>query len=111
MQEIDAQGLTVKSLTERLDASVYAPGAGGEMTGVYAGDFLSRVMGKAPPGSVWLTVMNNVNVAGVAVLADIRAVVLCEGVVPDELLKQKCAAEGIALLATEKPVYECCKLL
>ncbi len=104
--------MTIESVIEKLNAAVLAAGDGkAELTGVYAGDFLSRVMGKAPAGSVWLTVMGNVNVAGVAVLAEIRAVVLCEGVKPDVLLKQKCAAERIALLSTEMSVYECCKRL
>ncbi len=81
------------------------------VSAVYAGDFLSNVMGKAPADSVWLTVMSNVNVAGVAVLADIKVVILCEGVKADPLLIDKCSKEDIALLSTEKSVYECCKVL
>lgn len=81
------------------------------VSAVYAGDFLSNVMGKAPADCVWITVMNNVNVAGVAVLADIKVVVLCEGVKPDPLLTNKCKNENIVLLCTDMSVYECCKAL
>ncbi|MCI9032129.1 MAG: serine kinase [Clostridia bacterium] len=77
----------------------------------YAGDFLSRVMGKAPSDSVWITVMGNVNVAGVAVLAEIKTVVVCEGVVPAPQLVEKCKEENIALVTTDKGVYECCRLV
>ena len=104
--------MKISDIAAKLEAEVIVSGnPDAETDSVYAGDFLSRVMGRAPAGSVWLTVMGNVNVAGVAVMADIGAVVLCEGVKPDALLIQKCAAEGIALLATAKTVYECCKLL
>ncbi len=74
----------------------------------YAGDFLSRVMGSAPSQSLWLTVMNNVNVAGVAVLADIRAILLCEGVKPVEELRSRCQIENISLLCTDLKVFEAC---
>jgi hypothetical protein len=77
----------------------------------YVGDFLSRVMGKAPSNSVWITVMSNVNVAGVAVLAEIKIVVLCEGVVPAPQLVDRCREENIALVTTDKGAYECCRLL
>jgi hypothetical protein len=78
---------------------------------VYAGDFLSRVISKAPRGCVWLTIINNQNVAGVAVLADIAVIVLCEDVAPDNMLLAKAKQSGIALLSTTKSVYEACVLL
>ena len=77
----------------------------------YAGDFLSRVMGKAPSDSVWITVMGNVNVAGGAVLDEVKVVVVCEGVIPAEQLIEKCKEENIALVTTDKGVYECCRLV
>lgn len=79
--------------------------------GVYVGDFLSRVMGRAPSGCVWLTIMTNVNVAGVAVLAEIGAIVLCEGEEPDERLTERCRAENVALLRTGMTVYDACVAL
>lgn len=96
--------MTVNELKTRLNAEVLVD-SGKPTEGVYAGDFLSRVMGKAPSGCAWLTVMANVNVAGVATLAEISAVVLCEGVKPDSLLTQKCQAENISLLTTPLDVF------
>lgn len=99
--------MTIREIANKLDAIIEVE-ADRKLDGVYAGDFLSRVMGKAPPSCVWLTVMNNVNVAGVATIADVGAVVLCEGIVPDPLLKQKCVDEKIPLLTTELPVFDAC---
>ncbi|MCL2062734.1 MAG: serine kinase [Firmicutes bacterium] len=104
--------MKVSQIAPLIDADTVVAGDGKkEVSSVYAGDFLSRVMGKAPADCIWLTVMANVNVAGVAVLAEIPAIVLCEGVKPDEMLVQKCLSENIALFTTQKSVYECCKLL
>lgn len=102
--------MTAKQIAEYIGATLVGEGGGEDIASFYAGDFLSRVMGRAPAGCGWLTVMNNINVAGVAVLAEVKAVILCEGVSP-EALRDKCAAEGIALLATDKPLFECCALL
>ena len=39
--------------------------------GVYAGDLLSWVMGRAESGNVWITIMSNINIVAVATLADV----------------------------------------
>lgn len=104
--------MKLSEIARLLDAKIHSEGdVCADPVSVYAGDFLSRVMGKAPPGSIWLTVMSNINVAGVAALADIKAVVLCEDVMPDKLLTEKCKNENIALFTTALSVYECCKKL
>lgn len=79
--------------------------------GVYAGDFLSRVVSKAPQNGIWVTIMNNINVAGVAVLADIKLIILAEDVVPSSELIDRLKQENIALLTTSKSVYDVCKVL
>lgn len=99
--------MTVNELKNKLRGEIVVD-SGQPTDGVYVGDFLSRVMGKAPSGCAWLTVMNNVNVAGVATLAEISAVVLCEGVMPDTLLTEKCRAENISLITSPLGVFEAC---
>lgn len=79
-----------------------------EIKNAYAGDFLSFVMGRAEEGSIWFTVMNNINVAGVAVLAELPCIVLCEGVLPDNELKVKCGEKDITLLTVNDTVYQAC---
>lgn len=87
---------------------VHNKGEDCKITGAYAGDFLSFVMGRAEKGNVWFTIMNNINVAGVAVLAELPCIVLCEDVQPDTGLKEKCIQKGITLLTTADTVYNAC---
>lgn len=79
-----------------------------DITTGYAGDFLSHVMGGAPHGCIWFTVMNNINVAAVAHLADCSAVVICDGIPPDSELLQRCKQQGINLFTTGNQVYSAC---
>ena len=71
----------------------------------YCGDLLSWVMGRAPEGSAWITVMSNQNVAAVAVLCDVACVVLAQSSRPDEQLLARCRREGINLLCAEQDAY------
>ena len=100
--------MTLNELTERLSARKIVDVECGDINEFYAGDFLSRVIGKAPHGSAWLTIMNNINVAGVAALAEIKVIVLCEGVEPAEILIEKCRENDIAIVATELDVFTAC---
>lgn len=78
-----------------------------EITGGYCGDLLSWVMGGAPAGSAWMTIMSNVNVAAVAALTDVACVILTENVTPDDALLQRAQAQGITLLGTGLSTYQC----
>ncbi len=77
-----------------------------EITDVYIGDLLSWVMGRAPENSAWLTIMSNQNVAAVATLADTSAVVLVEGVTPDDTLLNVAKDKGINLFSYTLTAYE-----
>ena len=71
--------MTVEELGRALSLETVVAGDGGrEVTGGYCGDLLSWVMGRAPAGCVWLTVMGNVNAIAVAVLADVACILLTE---------------------------------
>ena len=102
--------LTVQELAERLggEIAVDAGNRGGRIDGFYAGDFLSNVMGHAQENCAWFTVMTNVNVAGVASLAGVACVVICEGNRPDAVLTDRAQEKGVTLILTDKPVYEAC---
>jgi len=102
--------VTAREISGKIGGKVEVDGSF-DVKAYYAGDFLSRVMGKAPSDSAWITVMNNINVAGVAVLAEIKIIVICEGAVPAPPLIDKCREEGIALVTADKGVYECCRLI
>ena len=83
-----------------------APETEREVTGGYAGDLLSWVIGRAEPGNAWMTIMSNVNVAAVALMADVSMIVLAEGVEPDEALLQRAKINGLGLYSSPLGAYE-----
>lgn len=70
------------------------------VTGGYAGDLLSWVLGRAGRDAAWLTIMSNQNVAAVALMAEVSCVVLTEGVNPDGELLLRAQEKGVNLLGT-----------
>ena len=77
-----------------------------EITGVYIGDLLSWVMGRAGADQAWITIMSNRNIVAVATLADTACILLAEGVVPDEGVAQLAEEKGINLLTSPQGAYE-----
>ena len=94
-QLIDALSLTVFSLSDPQR----------QVTGGYAGDLLSWVMGRAQSGDMWLTIMSNQNVAAVALMADVACVILTEGVQPDPTLLSRAQDKGVNLLGTPESTF------
>ena len=77
-----------------------------EIDGVYMGDLLSWVMGRAEQNNVWITIMSNVNTVAVATLVDVACILLCEGVTPDEGVLEIAESKGVNILSTELSAYE-----
>ncbi len=99
--------MTVSELLGRADLKAAAlPDGDREVTGVYIGDLLSWVMGRAASGDAWITIMSNSNIVAVATLADTACVILAEGVQPDEGVAQLAKQKGINLLLSEVSAYE-----
>ena len=104
--------MTVSSLLQWTNwnaISLFAPDR--EITGGYAGDLLSWVMGRAESGSCWFTIMSNVNVIAVAQLIDAACVVFTEGVMPDGGVIAAAEQHGINLLAADETTYAACAKL
>lgn len=104
--------MTVKELGERMGLTMLCPGdqPDREIEGkVYCCDLLSIVMGRAPAGGVWVTVMANVNTVAVAVLCDLSCVIIAEGMQVDEPMLEKAREQGITVFHTELPVFETAK--
>ena len=100
--------MTVKELAACLDLKNWTPGVGLDaiITGGYAGDMLSWVMGRAKEGSVWMTIMSNQNVAAVAQMAEVACVVLSENVKPDEELLTQANRLGLPVFSSPMSTYE-----
>lgn len=77
-----------------------------EITGGYVGDLLSWVMGRAQSGDAWITIMSNINIAAVAALTDVACIILAEGVVLDDSVRNVAQDKGINVLSSEKTAFE-----
>lgn len=82
-----------------------------EVCGCYAGDLLSWVMSHAGYGDIWITIMSNINVVAVASLTECAAVIMAEGVTPDEEVIRVASEKGITLFSDPRSVYELCCLV
>ncbi|MBQ7386270.1 MAG: hypothetical protein IJW04_07175 [Ruminococcus sp.] len=98
--------MTVNDLlnVEGFSAVVLAEGER-EIEGVYIGDLLSWVMGRAKSGDAWITIMSNVNTIAVATLADTACIILAEDVNLDESVKETAEAKGINVISTPLSSY------
>ncbi len=99
--------MTVEALANALELSalvVAEPER--EIDGVYIGDLLSWVMGRAKSDNVWITIMSNINVIAVATLADVSCVILAEGVSLDEETLAVARAKGVNLYTSPKTAYQ-----
>ena len=101
--------MTVKELAERLSLKILtAPDDTREVCGCYAGDLLSWVMGRAQADDVWVTIMTNVNVVAVAMLADVSCVVIAENAEIEKDVIEKAREKGINLYMSDKTIYQLC---
>jgi predicted transcriptional regulator len=72
----------------------------------YIGDLLSQVLAAAKPNSLWLTIQRHLNIIGVAVTANIPAIIICEGHdVPYNVI-QKADEEKITLLRSRYNAFQ-----
>ena len=99
--------MTVENLIEKtgFNPTVLAD-SNREIDGVYIGDLLSWVMGRAKANDAWITIMSNLNVIAVASLADVSCVIFAEGVMPDESLVRVANEKGVNLISTTLSSYE-----
>lgn len=77
-----------------------------EIDGVYIGDLLSWVMGRASSGDAWITIMSNVNILAVASLADVSCIILAEGVSIEEDVLETAKQKGINILSSNVSIYD-----
>ena len=77
-----------------------------KIEGVYIGDLLSWVMGRAQSDNIWITIMSNINVIAVASLSDVSCVLLAENVTLDDEVLNTAKAKGINILSTPLAAYD-----
>lgn len=80
-----------------------------EIFGVYIGDLLSWVMGRAKADDAWITIMSNINIVAVASLADVACIILAEGVQLERAVLETAKSKGINILSCSLPAFEISK--
>ena len=99
--------MTVKEVAQKLNLiPINEADTTRSVTGCYIGDLLSRAMIKAGKDNLWITIMVNVNVAAVAVLTDVSAIILAEDQHPSEDFVIKASEHGINLYKSSLSAYE-----
>jgi len=98
--------LTVEELLAHGFEAVSLPDGSREIDGVYIGDLLSWVMGRAQMDNAWITIMTNVNTIAVASLADTSCVILAEGVDMEADLVETARMKEVNILRSNLPIYE-----
>jgi hypothetical protein len=106
----EVRRLTVNELSLLEGFSVVAmPDGEREIKGVYIGDLLSWVMGRAKADDAWITIMSNINIVAVASLADVACIILAEGVQLEKSVTETAEAKGVNILTCQMPAYEAAK--
>jgi len=100
--------MKVTDIVEKLNLKVYSghEGLGREISGGYASDLLSDVMGHADAGEVWITIQTHRNVMAIASLRDLAAVIITCGEMPGEDTMTQSNEEAIPVLGTDLPTFE-----
>lgn len=100
--------MLVKDILKPLGCQVLTcpEGLDRELRGAYCCDLLSWVIGRAEHGSAWLTVMTNLNIVAVAVMAEIACIVITEGSQPEEDVLAGATQNGVTLLGTKLSTFE-----
>ncbi len=102
--------MTVQELVNELNMEVISEGMSlnSSIDGCYATDLLSLAMANVEKDNVWITVQTNMNILGIASLAEAACVIVAQSMnIPDAVV-QKAKEEDICLIRTELPVYELC---
>ena len=85
--------MKVSDLLQNGFTEITMPDGEREIDGVYIGDLLSWVMGRASQDNAWITIMSNINVIAVATLADTSCVIQAE-------------IKDVNVLKSPLPIYE-----
>lgn len=99
--------MTVKALSEMkgFSEAVICEGER-EIGGVYIGDLLSWVMGRASSDDAWITIMSNINILAVASLADTACIIVAEGVKLESEVIETAKEKNINIIYSESGIYE-----
>ena len=100
--------MTVAQAVEALGLTLLCGDGDREITGVYVGDLLSRCMSRVEEGSLWITIMSNINAVAVAALTDPACIVFAEDEEIDEDVLARARENDIAIAKSTLDAYALC---
>lgn len=92
-------------------SAITLPEGDRDINGVYIGDLLSWVMGKAKSDNAWITIMSNINTLAVASLTDVSCIILSEGVTLEDDIKNAAENKGINVVTSVYSAYDTALIL
>ena len=99
--------MTVQQMADRLSLTpISVCDTDRKIEGVFVGDLLSWVMGRARSENAWITIMSNVNIVAVASLVDVACVILAEGVTIDPSVQEKAQQKGVNIYSSTMNAYQ-----
>jgi len=100
--------MKVSEIVEKLGLKVFSgqEGLDCEVSGGYVSDLLSDVMGNARQGNIWITLQVHQNVMAIASLKEMAAIILVNGLEPQENTVRHSNDENIPVLGTDLPTFE-----
>jgi len=100
--------MVLQEIVTALELEVKTPGIDlrREVTGGYASDLLSDVMGNAHDGNIWVTLQIHLNIVAVASLKGLSGIILVNSRIPDEDTVKRAVAENIPIMTTPLPTFE-----
>jgi len=97
--------MTTATLAENLNLTRLSGETDREITSCYISDLLSRVLGGCQAGDVWITVQTSLNMAAVAVMADVSCVILPEGLTAADNVIEKANEEDLTIFSSNDSAY------
>ncbi len=98
--------MTVYETIEKLNLRPFNKANDCEITGGFASDLLSDVVGNTEPGNVLLSVQVHRNIVAVSTLVGLSAVIITSGRIPDESVVEAARENELNLLSTEDSTFE-----
>ncbi len=99
--------MRLTELIEKLELTLFSPTFSDRpVTGGYTCDLLSDVMGSINEGQVWITLQTHRNVAAIATLKEVAAILLVKGLKPDSDMLEHAIQEGIPVLGSTENAFE-----
>lgn len=82
-----------------------------DISGCFICDLLSHAMGKVETDNLWITVQTNMNIIAIAVLTELSAIIIAQGMDIPEKVVEKANEEGVTILRSDKTSYELALLI